>query len=168
LLEYESKGAVIGHALNDRARLQGSQVPNRDQLLSQLAQAVKMLDPSASPLFDGQPSNSSQPSLPQVNNVESEARAAIRSVRFSLNTFVEDRWSGLVQTRIQMLATIALTGSISYVLLAIAIILKSTTASVVAATVFYMVGTVAGLFAWLYMESTTATSPMTMALLQHV
>ena len=89
---------------------------------------------------------------------KAKARVTLRSVRHALNEFRDNRWEGLVRSRNQLLGTIALTGFITYLLLAILILGSISKSILIAATTFYTVGAVAGLFGRLYRESGNSTS----------
>lgn len=104
----------------------------------------------------------------QVISLEAEARARVTvgEVRRTLNEFRDRLWEGLVRARNHLLATIFVTGLVTHILLCIAI-LSSTPSPVdptpnreliIAATVFYIVGAVAGLFGRIYRESQTSTA----------
>ena len=110
--------------------------------------------------------NSSHPDhqIPSLDNnvaptpeVERRARGALREVRQVLNTYREGLWEGLVRARNHLLTSITLTGIATFILLCIPLLLdtslKSNKAPILAATAFYLVGAVAGLFGRFYSES---------------
>jgi hypothetical protein len=82
--------------------------------------------------------------------------------------FRDKRWEGLVRQRSRLLKAMTVTGIVTHVLLCVTILISSapvvnqqfTTAQsgIVAATVFYMVGAIAGLFARFYSESRSGSS----------
>src|SRR6266571_1912898 len=84
------------------------------------------------------------------------AREALREVRSTLNDFRDKRWEELVRQRSQLLATMVVTGVFTHVLLCILILanvppavghqaLTPTQSGILAATMFYLVGALAGL-----------------------
>ncbi len=100
---------------------------------------------------------------------EAEARAMLREVRSTLNDFRDKRWEGLVRQRSGLLKAMAITGIVTHVLLGVTILTSSglfvvnpqfTTiqTGILAATMFYMVGAIAGLFARFYSESRGSNS----------
>jgi hypothetical protein len=95
--------------------------------------------------------------------VEAEARVALRQVRHAINDFRDASRLGLVQSRSRILATMSLTGIITYVLLAFAVNLNAPpdrTAGdpIAAAGAVYLIGAVVGLFNRLYQESGDASA----------
>ncbi len=94
--------------------------------------------------------------------VERRARGVLREVRKSLNAYRDNLWEGLVRVRNNLLISIALTGTITHVLLCMVILLdypvNSNKEVLMAAAAFYLVGAVAGLFGRFYAESTSEHS----------
>jgi hypothetical protein len=90
-----------------------------------------------------------------VEDTESKqlARAVLRHVRNSLNEYRNTRWNGLVLARNRLLATFMVTGMIVFALLAIAILSRAERLTIIAATVFYLVGATTGLCNRLRSES---------------
>ncbi len=90
--------------------------------------------------------------------LQGKARFALREVRRTLNGFRDGIWDGLVRARNRLLGTIALTGVVTHVLLCTAILTEnvdtrsSNKDAIVAATAFYIVGAIAGLFGRFYNE----------------
>jgi hypothetical protein len=82
-----------------------------------------------------------------------EARAVLREVRYVINRFRDDRWEGLVRARSQLANTVAFTGLVTYVVLALAIIMSVPRHTVLAATTFFLVGAIVGLFNRLRLDS---------------
>jgi hypothetical protein len=99
---------------------------------------------------------------------ESLAKATLREVRSTLNDYRDKRWEGFVGQRSRLLKAIAITGIVTHALLCITILTSSppianqpftpTQSGIMAATMFYMVGAVAGLFVRFYYESRGGTS----------
>jgi hypothetical protein len=84
---------------------------------------------------------------------EQLARGVLRHVRSSLNGYRNARWNGLILARNRLLATFMLTGMIVFALLAIAIMSGAARSTIIAATVFYLVGATVGLSNRLRSES---------------
>lgn len=89
-----------------------------------------------------------------------EARAILREVRRTLNEFRDERWAGLLRLRNRLLATLTLTGLVTYVLLGFAMNGRPSNAPadplqdpILAAAAFYLVGAIVGLFNRMYGES---------------
>lgn len=96
--------------------------------------------------------NTTSPMAQDQDKLRKEAQArgrtALREIRRTLNEYRDTLWEGLVRERNHLFATIAITGSMTHLLLCIAILTVSSVASsiIVAATSFYLAGAVAGLF----------------------
>ncbi len=84
---------------------------------------------------------------------EMEARNALRDVRRVINEYRDHLWEGLVTSRNLLMGTALITGLLTYVLFCFAIIAGATPAMITAATAFYLVGALIGLFGRLYDES---------------
>ncbi len=91
-------------------------------------------------------------------SLQANARFALREIRRTLNGFRDGIWDGLVRARNRLLGTIALTGVVTHILLCTAILTEgvdthtSNRDAIVAATAFYIVGAIAGLFGRFYNE----------------
>jgi len=72
--------------------------------------------------------------------------AGLRRIRQTVNEFRDSRRAGLVRSRNNLFGTIVFTAMNAYVLLGIAMIMGARPAQILAATVFYLVGAVVGLF----------------------
>ena len=103
---------------------------------------------------DGRPVTSSGRQVIDVTT-ELEARSALREVRRTINEFRKGLWEGLVTIRNQLIGTTIFTALPAYIILLIAIIAGAPQASIMAATIFYTVGALTGLFGRLYIESKT-------------
>ena len=103
--------------------------------------------------------NTTSPTTQDIDKLRKEAQArgrtALREIRRTLNEYRDTLWEGLVRERNHLFATIAITGSMTHLLLCIAILTVSPVASsiIVAATSFYLAGAVAGLFGKISFES---------------
>ena len=84
---------------------------------------------------------------------EVEARNALRDVRRAINEYRDHLWEGLVTSRNLLMGTALITGLLTYVLFCFAIIAGATPAMITAATAFFLVGALIGLFGRLYDES---------------
>ena len=142
---------VAADAWHDQLRLQGSNIDSRDALSQCLDENLKLLrrkvpfeDPAGQP---PQPTLSDQ-HVPAV-------REMLRYVRRSINEFRDERRFGLVQARNRLLKTVVLTECIGFALAALAVIANATATSLIAATAFFLVGAVVGLFNQLYLDAST-------------
>ena len=86
-------------------------------------------------------------------NTEMEARNALRDVRRTINEYRDHLWEGLVTGRNLLMGTALITGLLTYVLFCFAIIAGASPVIITAATAFYLVGALLGLFNRLYDES---------------
>jgi len=185
LIEWECVPEVIRGAIHDKLAIQGSAISDKDELLDKLARAVTTLDPAAVVyLKDHQSKESSeldqlaeafkQKAIKQIrseNGLDDDvskgvdpkaklmARAALREVRSTLNSFRDKSWEGIVRARNKLLASIAVTGTVTHILLGITILTSHMpnaihpASALMAATAFYLIGAVTGLFGRFYHES---------------
>ena len=95
---------------------------------------------------------------PTDKKLQARARFALREIRRTLNGFRDGIWDGLVRARNRLLGTIALTGVVTHILLCTAILTEGVDThttnrdAIIAATAFYIVGAIAGLFGRFYNE----------------
>ncbi len=142
--------------------------------LSQLVQILnKFNDQSSVSSLSGHTSNKNGADSDAQIKAEAAARVTLREVRSTLNDFRDKRWEGIVQQRSRLLTAIAVTGIVTHALLCITILTNAppvavahqqftawtpVQAGIIAATMFYMVGAIAGLFVRFYYESQGGTS----------
>ncbi len=92
----------------------------------------------------------------QIISTEAEARArlTLREVRQTLNDFRDRLWEGFLRVRNQLAGAIFVAGLVTHFLLIIFILSNPAARNgMMAATVFYIVGAVMGLFERIYRES---------------
>jgi hypothetical protein len=176
IIAFDSKEEIIYEAMGDKMALQGSAIGAKDELLETLIQAVMVLQPAAGIYLKDHQSNKesiilaalkeealeeflSLHSIPiqKDNNPTSDkhtARSALRRVKRAINSLRDRGWEGLVRARNRLLASIAITGIVTHVLLCMTILNNAPpNPYLVAATAFYLVGAVTGLFGRFYRES---------------
>jgi hypothetical protein len=85
------------------------------------------------------------------------AAYALREVRATINQFRDDSRAGLVRARNQLMMTIAGTATLAWLLLAVALLAGATRSQIVAASAFYLVGGVVGMFRQLHLASARDT-----------
>ena len=147
---------VVNDAKYDESRLQGSDIPDHDSLLTLLESAIATLSPPPLPQIQSSPTQSLQQLLPQ--ETEMQARTNIRKVSYVIHKFNSERWEGLLRSRNQLMGTALITGTFTYVLLAIAILAGVTPDKIKQVIVFYFLGALIGLFGRLYTESNQTDS----------
>jgi hypothetical protein len=92
------------------------------------------------------------------------ARIALREVRSTLNSFRDKSWEGIARARNRLLTSIAVTGAVTHILLCIAILSSNVPVvghppmALIAATAFYLIGAVTGLFGRFYNESVAGSA----------
>ncbi len=91
-------------------------------------------------------------------NIKTQARTIIREVRFALHQFRDDRWEKLGRVRNHLMRMTILTGVTLYALLEFAILADVEVKTLKAATFFYLIGAIVGLFSRLYDQAKTDTS----------
>ncbi len=180
-IEIEPIEAVIHNALHDEMSLEDSMLPNKDDLLNKLRRAVVMLDQGASIYLNQQPPQAIRPTIPNVVNPKeneqapthngaqhepfsntidpiTQARTIIYEVRTTLHHFRDDRWDKLMRVRNQLMKMTLVTGLLLFALVEFAIMMKVGVEMIKAATIFFFVGSLVGLFSRLYDQSQTDTS----------
>jgi hypothetical protein len=163
IIEFDCTEEITYGAMRDQMALQGSAISAKDQLLNSLLQAAKVLQPAAGVYLNGQQPDSSSGTQADPQE-EAMARAALRRIRNVVNSLQDRGWEGLLRARNRLLASIAITGIATHVLLCITILLDGIPTPsnhpdpLVAATAFYLVGAVTGLFSRFYQESMTGSA----------
>lgn len=181
IIAFDSKEEIIYEAMGDKLALQGSAIGARDELLETLIQAVMVLQPAAGIYLEDHQSNKESIILTALqeeafdefllrhdiliqkdNNPtpnEPAARSALRRVKRAINSLRDRGWEGLLRARNRLLTSIAITGIVTHVLLCMTILTNGLPNNavpnpyLVAATAFYLVGAVTGLFGRFYRES---------------
>lgn len=145
---------VVGTALLDEARLEGSAIAGRDQLLRQVRTAIGVLDPTAQQYL-GQKEEAKRgehgTAGAGATNAEltpgtCQARIVLRNVSRVINEYRDDRRDGLIRARNNLYRTVFVTGMGAYILLGIALVREVDESAVVAMASFYLVGGILGLF----------------------
>ena len=159
---------VIADALYDEMRIKDSTIDTRDTLLEKLRRTVTVLDPLAEAYLQSPPSKlqegiSEPPAVPTATGQtpvdgEMQSRSILREVRHALNEFRDSRWEAMVRVRNQFVCTMIVTGLVLYVLLEFSILSGAPQQAIVAATAYFLVGALVGLFNRLYTESQTSKS----------
>jgi hypothetical protein len=80
-------------------------------------------------------------------------RKTLKEVRYNINVFRDNTWSGMVALRNQILATLVLTELAGFAVLGLAILNAADPKAVAAGALYFLVGAVFGLFNRLYSES---------------
>ncbi len=181
IIASDSKEEIIYEAMGDKMALHGSAIVAKDELLETLIQAVMVLQPTAGIYLKEHQSNKESISLTALKEKafeeflsqhgisiqkdtnptsdETTARSALRRVRRALNSLRDRGWEGLLRARNRLLASIVITGVMTHVLLCMTILnagpldTSVPNPSLVAATAFYLVGAVTGLFGRFYREA---------------
>jgi hypothetical protein len=91
-------------------------------------------------------------------NIKTQARTIIREVRNTLHQFRDGRWEKLVRVRNHLVRMTILTGIALCLLLEFAILADADKQMIIAATVFYLVGAIVGLFSRLYDQARSETA----------
>ncbi|HYA98779.1 MAG TPA: hypothetical protein VED37_01035 [Ktedonobacteraceae bacterium] len=168
LLNMLPREEVISQALYDEMRIKDSNIDTSDALLDKLRRAVTVLDPKAEGYLQSPPSKLQEgvkgpddvpaSTGPTPTAEEMQPRSVLREVRHALNEFRDSRWEAIVRVRNQFVCTMILTGLTLYVLLEFSILSGAPQPAMIAATAFYLVGALVGLFNRLYSESQTSKS----------
>lgn len=136
-------------------------IRQHDRILTQLVQAFNKANPSAMIEVHSDSEATTTLSSEELKKRKSRARATLREVRRALNEFRDNSWEGIVRARTNLIGMIALTGFVTHILLCIAILINPSPLkgpAIIAATAFYMVGAIAGMFGRFYKESGNSTA----------
>lgn len=145
LLLVEPPAHLIGGAVYDDLRLDGSKIAAANHLRMKLRAAVGLLDNNAVNFLNPAPTGLEQPVVLTTGSV-APARAVLRSLRRTINEFRDDRREGLVRARNNLYATVIFAGLVAYLLLGLAMLTGVSRQAIIAAAAFYLVGAVVGLF----------------------
>lgn len=152
LIEKLSNEQAACEALNAQLCLQGSRIPGAAQRIAHLDAAIRALGGGA--LIAAQtPVQQDSPPCPPPEPITPElAKVLIRNTRQTINEYRDGLRNELVSVRTALFGSVVATGTMAYLLLGIALLagIPSTDpgdrAPVIAAVVFYVVGSVIGLF----------------------
>jgi len=159
LIEVEPIEAVVTKSLKDELCLQDSHIGNSEVLLDKLRIAVKKLSPSAMVYLTKQSREHKASSDPRSkgnqsrSDSEMEARATLREVRRTINEYRDTLWEGLIHVRNRLMMIVVITGFLVYILLSLPIVKDVDPPYVIAATIFFLVGAIVGLFNRLHQET---------------
>lgn len=100
---------------------------------------------------------------PGTPGKEDNARVTIREIRRTLNEYRDQLWDNIIRGRNRLMGGIFITGFATYVLLCVALLASTSPGNgirpaILAATAYYIVGAVAGLFGTIYRESNANAS----------
>ena len=152
LIGIQPPADTAAEAASDYLRLRG--LPNSKELGMLLQRALAQLGPVAAPARD-----------PAIVIAPEPHRAAaatglsiLAAVRLAINTYRDDAWEGLIRERNRLLRTVAVTSFVTLLLVALAVLSSVDKAALLAASAFYLVGSVVGLFARLRAEGRASSA----------
>jgi hypothetical protein len=163
LILVEDRSEVLATALRDALRLEGSTMDHATQLKNLLASAENYIRQHVlgaavlAPAPSAAPSAATGP-VPVAVATETEARATISEVRRAIDEYRDDTWSGIVRARNQLVRALVGAEVAAYLMLELAVVMHAPTYSVVAATAFFLIGALVGLFNRLNIQSKTDTA----------
>jgi hypothetical protein len=140
-----------------RLCLRGSPIDNRDMLTTRLQTAERSLTQRPGVYDESSGTESSSPSG-QPPMEDFTAREAILKITRMLNEYRDERRTGLVRARNQLLKTVTLTGFVIFTLLVAAVLAEVRTQNLVGAAAFFSVGAVMGLFSRLRLNTSSKIS----------
>ncbi len=80
------------------------------------------------------------------NEDDSSARAILREVRHAMNSYLEDKMEGIVRARNRLWRAILVTATTTFLLVGLAVLYEVPTPQLIAASVFFLVAAIVGLF----------------------
>jgi hypothetical protein len=137
---------VVAGAVYDDMRLQSSKMPNRDQLQTKLRYAVHALNPGMVGMLTSAGGTATPPFPSDMNLSEMEARGVLRYVRLVIDEYRDARWDGLVRERNHLLETVIFTRITAFTLLALTILNRVPSHTILAVAVFFLIGASTGFF----------------------
>lgn len=173
LIEMEPAELVLGDALHDQLRLAGAGIKS-EQMESALYAAVEVIDPTARRRYFAPPARPAGPPASPTPATEvavevqdsavdaagrrpadeRAARAVLREVRHAINSYIEDKMESIARARNRLWRTILLTATTTFLLVGIAVLNEVPTRNLIAASVFFLVAAVVGLFNRLRLQAT--------------
>jgi hypothetical protein len=168
LVKVEPAEMVFRGAVHDRLAIQDSKIGKRDELLNKLTTAAIDLYPDGAIYFidDSQllrkiaevvnKIHAAQPPV-DIDDLKSNsrgrqnaARLMLSEIRRTLNEYRDNLWESIFRERNRLMNTVAITGLVTHILLCITIVMMGLIHAektlLMAATAYYMVGAIAGLF----------------------
>lgn len=158
LLAYvESDDSLLMRAAQARARLAASKMSGATVMDAELRRAMAALsapaEDAAAPVARiGDYGEAGEAPMSRV-----EARATVSRIQRAIDDFRDIRYAGLLGARNQLLWTSGATALGLYALLWLAIAAEVAPLTIMAATAFYLVGAIVGLFNMLYIQAGTET-----------
>jgi hypothetical protein len=146
LMIIEDDSEVVGAALYDRDRLQGSAFPGRKDMLVTSALAISTLDFSMKPVV-----GLKVDATPAPTNADM-ARVVLADIKKAVNEYRDGLSDSLVYLRRRTIQGLLFVGLTGYLVIAVALIVGTSTTAVVAASAFYLAGAMIGLFHAAYLE----------------
>jgi hypothetical protein len=153
LIEVDEDSAVEV-ARYDHDRLEGSTIPNSSDLQKQIQAALLKLDPQAAQAVFGVASTATSPVSKET------ALALLSGVRCEINEYRDDQWEGLIRERNHVLRTVLASALGTFLLVGLGVARNVSTAAVVAASAYFLVGAVVGLFSRMRTEAQAESAPM--------
>ncbi|MEO8972805.1 MAG: hypothetical protein ABI406_14545, partial [Ktedonobacteraceae bacterium] len=99
------------------------------------------------------------PPTPHPQQTEEQARADLRQARVFINSYISNRWAGLIQSRNLLIEISFYTSVFIYALFILAIIDNAPSSAIFAALVFFIAGAIAGLFPRLAPKTRVPSQP---------
>lgn len=162
LIKIEPCTEAIAGAMRDESRLRHSTMMNRDLLLKRLRCAVAVLDDSETGEDLYYLEEPAKCSLSRQERAAPQNRAKavtiLSEVRYEINHFRDNVWEGIVHARNRLADTAVLLGFVAFVLLSLALFANAPHKAIFWATVYFLVGAIAGLFARAQAEWTADTA----------
>jgi hypothetical protein len=153
LILLEPKVEVIRVALDDDLSLADSSIGERDRLRATLRASIERLSAGAAKAYLPTIAGASSQDL-----TEMEAREGAREVDHALEKFRDDRRDDLVSARFNLVCSTLAVALPAYLLLGLSMIVGVPRVLVVAASVYFLVGAIVGLFQQLDSQARSNTA----------
>jgi hypothetical protein len=140
LMDAEDKDELLLDVEHELLQLKGAAIPLGDDLLQLVKEAKTFLS-----------TGKAAPGSGVVSLIG--ARKALKEVRYNINVFRDNTWSGMVALRNQILSTLVLTELAGFAVLGLAILNSVDPKAVAVGALYFLIGAVFGLFNRLYSES---------------
>jgi hypothetical protein len=142
--------SLVGGAVFDDLRLDGSQIAGASDLRQKLRIALPLLSPNAEVFLNRPPATPGEEPVVGDGPSCAAARGVLKIVRRTINEYRDDRRDGLVRVRNHLYGTIIFASVMAYTLLGVLMVgvvddREEWRTAIQAGTVFYLTGAVIGL-----------------------
>jgi hypothetical protein len=152
----QASPVLVNGAINSRILSVSTQPIPQKPVFKRIRHIIRTIVGQVIWVFPQNPSTTNNGQASQ--QTEEQARADIRKIRYTIHKFKSTRLKGLVRRRIQLMATVEITGLFTFLLVILAILGGVLPGQMKQMIIFYFLGAIVGLFGRLYNEANTTDS----------